>query len=588
MARSAGTLRAKLFWALALITVLAALGPLFFLRDILYRDRVDLAGRQALAQASLLKEMLDAGLGERQSDAALAAARKQSLRLTLTDASGRVLRDSHVQPERIRDLDNHSDRPEIAAALAGSDGLALRHSNSLGMEAMYAAVPLESGGVLRMAVPLADISRAYEQEAGDITAILMIAAGCCLLLAFVISAWIRNSLASMAEAVASISREKGRRLHSVPAAEFLPLARAVNHMADSIEEYVRTTLDQQAQLEIILNSMNEGVLVLDPAGAIRRGNRAVENLFPRVEGARGRQLIEAIPVPALQRKVEQILAGQETVPFLEEGAVHFEMPPGRFFVAGVTRPVEPNDSLGVVIVIYDATEIMRLETVRRDFVANVSHELRTPLTAIGLSAESLLNSDMDPEHKKRARVIEKHASALACIVDNLLELARVENARQKIPLAPLDPRLPLREAVAACREAASSRRISLREEIPAGLLALGNGPLLTQVFRNLLENACRHSPEEGEIAVLAREENGEAVFLVADNGPGIPQAELSRIFERFYQVEKGRNGATAGIGLAICKHIVERHGGRIWAESPGEGFATAFFFTLRTPDSRPQ
>ncbi|MDR2818964.1 MAG: PAS domain-containing sensor histidine kinase [Desulfovibrio sp.] len=591
MTTGRGSLQARLFWAFALITAIALALPAFFSRGIMYEDRLNLAEKQALAQASFAASMLESNLAEGQTQKLFYAARTLSFRMTLTDASGRVLRDSHIDAERLPTLDNHGDRPEIEAAQAKGSGIALRHSNSLGIDAVYAAVALHDGGTLRVAVPLADIRRGFETELSSLSLVIACVAGVCLLLSALIAGWIRKGMDNMAEMVASLARDKNqRRLDEVPGKEFLPLAHAVNYMADNIESYVRDIKDRQSQLETILDSMHEGVLVLGAGGNIRRWNNALAALFPSVATATGRPLIEGLPVPALQRRVDALLDYGNSaleIPAHNE-AIHFELPAGRFLVAHISSPVERTDSLGAVIVVYDATEIMRLEAVRRDFVSNVSHELRTPLTAITGYAETLmLLEDLPEEYRNFAGVIHKHASALARIVSDLLALANIENTQEKIALVPTKAESVIADALAACREQAEAKGIRFiitvsdaGTDMAPGLPVLANAPLLAQVFRNLLENACRYSPENGEVSISAHHEGDKVLFTVADSGPGIPQDALPRIFERFYQVKKERNSGTSGIGLALCKHIIERHGGRIWAQSPHADKSTAMLFTL--------
>jgi two-component system phosphate regulon sensor histidine kinase PhoR len=507
--------------------------------------------------------------------------------MTLIDASGRVLRDSHIAPDEVPELDNHNDRPEVEEARSGGQGSSVRYSNTLKIEAMNAALSLPDGKVLRVAVPLAEVRRNSLAERGAIGVCIAAVTAFCLALAVLISRRIHAGIADMAAVVESVSLGGGSRLHDAPGREFLPLVKAVNHMADEIDSYVGMTRDQQEQLEIILNSMHEGVLVLNRKGAIRRCNRALEALFPRVASAVGKQLIEGIPLPSLQRKVDDLLPGRgdpeaaPADPFPREEALHVEFPQGRFLVAHLSRPVEPNASLGAVIVFYDATELMRLERVRRDFVANVSHELRTPLTVIGGYAETLMDlEDIRPEYRDFAAIIHKHAGMLARVVTDLLALARVENSAEAIALRPTDALPCLQEALALCRVQAERKGLVFSLDMEPGLRVSANGPLLVQVFRNLLENACRYSPEGGEVRVAGKRQRDEALFTVSDTGPGIPPEDQARVFERFYQVEKQRNSATAGIGLALCRHIVERHGGRIRVESPFGDAATAVLFTL--------
>ena len=601
MSARPGSFQFRLFLAFALVTVLAAALSLFFSRRTLYQDRLELTKHQALAEAAFVKELISAGLDDAQEQALFDSARALSRRLTLTDPAGRVLRDSDVPAERLGDLDNHNDRLEIQAALASGQGISIRHSNSLGIDAIYAAVRLESGGTLRIAVPMADIERGYRAEVYSLSGSIVGVAIFCLLLSAFFARRLRSRVSDMTEAVEAISRNslnKGRyRLRDVPGREFLPLADAVNRMADDIEEHIRTVCDQQGQLEIILNSIHEGVLVLDPTGAVRGWNKALESLFPGMERAKDRQLIEHIPLPALQLKAESLLrarpGGEFGIPGTPgtEDALHFELPSGRFLVAHCSLPVEPNESLGAVIFFYDATELMRLERVRRDFVSNVSHELRTPLTAIAGYAETLMSSpDLDENYRRFASIIHKHGLMLSHLVSDLLALAHIENAREAIDAASLDPLASLDEAVNLVREQAEKKGVRIAVECSDSRPVLANAPLIVQVFRNLLENACRYSPEGGEVRVTASRTGAHVAFSVADDGPGIPRDELSRIFERFYQVKKERSksgvyvgpdaGSGTGLGLAICKHIIERHGGSIMAKSPYEGASTAVIFSL--------
>lgn len=574
-----GSLRAKLFWAFALVTVLAAVLSAAFLRNALYQERLRATKEQVLARAAFAKAAIETHSDEARLHNLFDTARALSFRMTLLNAAGQVELDSHMAPGAVHELDNHNDRPEIEAARAKGTGISQRYSDTLGIVAVYAAVSLENGSFLRVAVPLEDVRRALDKEFSFATFSITWVIAFCLLLSVLITRKVRDDLNKMAEVVAMIARDKGkRRLLEVPGKEFLPLAHAVNHMADSIEEYLRATGDQQTQLEAILNGMHEGVLVLGPLGKIRRWNKAFAALFPGVVACFDKPLIELIPIVALQRRIDSLLSEDQAA--TPDEAIHFERPSGRFLVAHISRPVTPNDSLGAVIVIYDATEIMRLESVRRDFVSNVSHELRTPLTAIAGYAETLASSeDLNGKYREFAVIINKHATILARIISDLLALARVENTREAIAIGPAPVAPIIKNAIAACAAQVDAKHIQIAVDLD-DTAVLANAPLMTQVFRNLLENACRYSPESDTVRVTAKREGANVLFIVTDNGPGIPAEALPRIFERFYQVKKERNSGTAGIGLAICKHIVERHGGRIWAESPHRDAATAMLFTL--------
>lgn len=577
------SLQNRLFWAFAVVILIAASVPLLFLRGNLYEERLNLAKQEALSQAIFLRGLLDPLPSENELQRLFGSAVGLPCRITLMDASGKVVRDSHISAEDMPELDNHGDRPEIEEALASGNGVSLRYSNSLGIDAVYAAVALQNGGTLRIAVPLAEIKSGLEAGLSSLTLIVMLVAVFCLLLSALVTRQARKGLEAMTQMVASIAHNKGgHHLLEAPYKEFIPLAKSVNQMSDSIENHLRTMVAQQRQLEIILNSMSEGVLVLGPQGNIRRWNRAMADMFPAVQAAKGRPLIDAIPVPALQQRVDTLLGGPGAATLKEEenSSIHFKLPGRRYMVAGLSSPMEANDTLGAVIVIYDATELMRLERVRKDFVANVSHELRTPLTAIAGYAETLMDSpDLSEEYRNFARIISKNANMLAKVINDLFALARVENNAEPLVLATVNPALPLEEALTLCREQAEAKKLTIETELD-GTAVRSSAMQLAQVFRNLLENAIRYSPKNGKISISGKLEGANVLFAVSDNGPGIPDNEQTRIFERFYQVEKERNSGTSGIGLALCKHVIERQGGRIWVESPHGEAATAMRFTL--------
>jgi two-component system phosphate regulon sensor histidine kinase PhoR len=354
-------------------------------------------------------------------------------------------------------------------------------------------------------------------------------------------------------------------------------------MAQSIGDFVRTESDQRGQLEAVLESMAEGVLVLDPRGRIRRANRALAEHFPLAAGFAGGQVVEVIPSPALQDAVISLLADTES--FGNVTALQIEPRPDKIFSVLLARPPrEAAHALGAVAVFRDITELVRLETVRRDFVANVSHELRTPLTAIRGYAETLMDMEEVPAQGRRfAEIIRKHGIFLSTMVDELLTLSRLENDNLAVRCESVDPAQALNAAQHMLAQKLEQAGVRITEELVPDMPVLADGAQLEQVFRNLLENACRYAPPESVIVVRMRSQGQEALFSVSDQGPGIPPGDLGRIFERFYRVEKHRgsgNSGAGGLGLAICTHIIERHQGRIWAESPAKDAATGIFFTL--------
>ncbi len=574
----------KLFLAFSLVTILASILPGIFSSRTLYEDRLELAVKQAQTQAKIFKSILQSNPTKEQLHLLLQSAHELSLRVTITDKNGKVLEDSSFDREKASTLDNHKNRLEIEEAEQYGEGISIRRSNSMGIDLIYAAQSLDDGRVLRVAVPLANIKNSYQTKVSFLSFMVLGVIFFCLLLSIFLASRIRKSVGEMAKVVESISLGNYHiRLREVPGRELQPLADAVNRMAKNIEEQRETSTLQQVQLETLLDSLSEGVLVLDHSGQVFKYNPALEKLFPKItKDWIGKQVIEAIPIPNLQIQVEKMLQSpQSDSERMNNLSFEFELPSRRSVIVYISRPAKINPFLGVVVVFYDATKIIRLERVRSDFVSNVSHELRTPLTAIASSAEILMEmKSIDEEYKKFPEIIYKHATSLSRMVSDLLTLARVENDEEAIELTEVSPIPALNEAIGFCQISLDEKKCEIDINIQEKATLRANSFLLTQVFRNLLENACRYSQEYGIITITGETAGNFMQFTVADMGEGIPAQYLKRVFERFYQVDKVRSKTSSGLGLSICKHIVERHGGRIWAESPFKGKGTAIMFTI--------
>jgi len=424
--------------------------------------------------------------------------------------------------------------------------------------------------------------------------------GAVLLLAGLVFWLLTRRLSQSLAEVVDVARAIGngdyrRRLHLSPGGEFVVLAEAVNQMARGIEANIATITDQKTQLQAILDGMREAVMVLDAAGRIRAANPALGRIAPGAGSPLGRRPIEVLPSPELQMACDRLLAGQnEPV----EGAVTLEakLGPERFYEASLVR-LESGDGAadpGAVLVFHDVSETRKLSRVRRDFAANVTHELRTPLTSIKGYAETLIGAapELAAEKRRFLEVILKNANHMTKMVDDILNLARLEEAQGPTPDAQADAGTALADAIRECEPLAQARRLILDRRLPEGGVAVAcDSGQLCQVWRNLIENAIRFGPEGSRIVMTAEVDpaKGIAAFAVLDQGPGIPPEERQRVFERFYRVERHRSktpGST-GLGLAIVKHIVERHGGRIWVErGRGEMSGAAFQFSL--PLAKPQ
>jgi two-component system phosphate regulon sensor histidine kinase PhoR len=285
----------------------------------------------------------------------------------------------------------------------------------------------------------------------------------------------------------------------------------------------------------------------------------------------------------LQQACDEVLAGTAA----ETGTRSLEITPGlgQAFGVNLVRFHHQPGEVGAIVVFHDISELKRLEKVRQEFVANVSHELRTPLTSIRGYAETLL-AEMSPGPTASfIQIILKNALHMSKMVDDLLQLARLDSRRQPEALRTIDAAEALSAAWKVCDHQANAKNVRLENLLPkAGCGVKASFDELVQVFRNILENAIRYSPADSSITVSVERDKDTATFVVADDGPGIPLHAQERIFERFYRVEKDRGDASGstGLGLAICRHIIRNHGGAIWVESPpaGKSKGSAFMFTL--------
>jgi two-component system phosphate regulon sensor histidine kinase PhoR len=294
-----------------------------------------------------------------------------------------------------------------------------------------------------------------------------------------------------------------------------------------------------------------------------------------------RNINEVVENPDLQWFITRSLAASEII----EGEINLQGDKPRFLQAHGTTLKDPyGKAFGVLIVVHDVTRVRQLENARRDFVANVSHELKTPITSIKGFVETLLEGAiLDPEHAGEfLKIIGRQADRLGAIIEDLLSLSRIEQEAEqgKIHLAGRKIKSILKAAIQACNTRSEGKKIDVSLTCPEDLRARVNGPLLEQALINLIDNAVKYSDPGSSVAVEAGKDNGQVVIKVKDQGVGIAQEHLPRLFERFYRVDPSRSrkvGGT-GLGLAIVKHIAQAHGGKVGVEStPGQGSTFAVY-----------
>lgn len=375
-----------------------------------------------------------------------------------------------------------------------------------------------------------------------------------------------------------------RRISTIGSDNVARVADAMNHMASQLDERFLAVVRQRNELEAVLSSMVEGVIAVDAEERVMTMNRAASqllNIDPVV--AIGQSIQAMVRSSALHRLVSEALGAPG--PVEGEVVVRLKGPRGEsseaertLLVTGTVLHGAAEGRIGALLVLNDVTQLRRLETVRKDFVANVSHEMRTPITAVKGAVETLLDqSEHQPEDVERLlQIIRRHADRMFAILEDLLTLAKLDQqeGRTTLELELGSAMSLLRGAAEACQMFADSRQTTIQLEAEADLRLLMNRQMLEQALVNLIENAIKYGPPGQAVQVRAQPRGDEVVISVVDRGEGIEPHHLARIFERFYRVDKGRSrqvGST-GLGLSIVRHICQAHGGRVEVQSqPGKG-----------------
>jgi two-component system phosphate regulon sensor histidine kinase PhoR len=351
------------------------------------------------------------------------------------------------------------------------------------------------------------------------------------------------------------------------------LSNTVKSFFANINDQLSTSEAERARLAAVLDQITDGVLIADSIGRIQFANPASEKILG--ENLFGRSVPEAL------RHHQLIQAWQHCHDSGEIQTESVEIPARRQFLQIVVTP-DRHSLGGSLLLIQDLTRLRRLETVRRDFISNISHELRTPLASLKALAETLQEGALDdpPAARRFVDRMQTEVDALSQMVNELLELSRIESGRFSLDFRPVAASALLSSACDRMRLQAERAGLNLRiENTNDQLMVRTDVSRLEQVLVNLIHNAVKFTNPGGEILLLAEAGEGGVRFAVRDNGVGIAADDLSRIFERFYKLDRSRTGGGTGLGLSIARHIVEAHGGKIWAESI-EGQGSTFYFTI--------
>ena len=525
--------------------------------------------------AQLVRKARLVGLGWTSSDhadsVADAAGAALRYRVTLIDSTGRVVGDSDFDGPALQRLENHLTRPEIAAARAAGIGSAQRVSTSLGSREVYAAVR-DPRGFVRVAMHARDLEEITDRMRQDVLAAGLIATVLAMLLAWLFARSVARPIGELSAVAGALAGgDLTRRPALAAPGEVGILATALYQMADQLSGRLRALQAEETLMAAVVESLHEGILAVDARRRVVRINESGRRLL----GVR-----QATPFPVdhlprdrgLREALDEALAGFASGP--EDLRIDTRV------LALTARPLADG---GAVLAVFDLTQQRRLETIRRDFVANVSHELKTPLTVIRGFADTLAEEPELPDETRRqfAQTVRASAQRMHRIVDDLLDLSRIESGGWVPNPVMLDMRSAASDAVLGVREVADAKGVAITvEPDEAATAVFADATAVRQILANLVENAVRYTPSGGRVVVASKSEADGVTISVSDTGIGIAAEHLPRIFERFYRVDPGRarDAGGTGLGLAIVRHLAEAHGGRVRAESiPGRGTTISVF-----------
>ncbi len=522
------------------------------LRDRLVLEKTDELSHAARLVATDWIPHADADAIAHTSGAAL------GYRVTIIDTSGVVVGDSEFSADARRRLENHGGRPEVLGARQHGVGSARRNSASAGDEELYVAIrhPL---GTVRVSMTTERLDSVVRGAQLDVLASGVVALLGAVLLVWAFARTISQPVVELRDVARAIAAgDLSRRPALSAPGEIGDLATALTRMTEQLSHRMISLEKDDQLMTALLESLEEGVLAFDPSGSVVRINERGRALLT-VQAAPpfGRELLPR--EYAIRSAIDQALAGDD-VPTAEVVI-------GDRTLAITARPLH---TAGAVLTLLDLTVLRRLETVRRDFVANVSHELKTPLTAVNGYAETLLDDTIPAEQRQRfVETIRDNALRMQRIVDDLLDLSRIESGVWRPNVTEVDVASVVRSVFAAVDAQATAHAVDLSADIATDAARLLVDPMaFRQVVANLVENAVQYT-RAGSVTLRTAVEGDYLRLEVTDTGVGIAPEHLPRIFERFYRVDAGRSreqGGT-GLGLAIVRHLVDAHGGQVEAVS---------------------
>lgn len=499
-------------------------------------------------------------------------------RITIINTDGTVLGDSEKDPNS---MENHSDRPEVLGALSEGKGSSTRYSETINTDMLYVAVPIlidnDTRGIARLSISLEKINAALADTYSGIAIGGIIAVAITILLALqasrVVSAPIKRlSLASKQLAQGKLDQE----IEVESSDEIGDLAHEFNYMAMRIKEMVNQLSGEHDRISLILSQMGDGIIMLDSESRITMVNDAAARIFDiDKENVKGFSFIEVY----LDYEINEVI--EKCMEIGKQQKKVMELKDKGLYLGIIATPME--DGNGCLMLVQDLAEIKRLENIRRDFFSNIAHELRTPISSVMALSETLRDgaikdTGVADDFLKRIGV---EMDRLNHLTEEMAELSNIESGEISLHKSLSRIEDSIRHAAGRLKTQADEKGVKLTFEFGENLPSLEFDAIkVEQVLVNLIHNAIKFTRTGDEVKTKATAKGGLVTVSIADKGIGIPKADLPRVFERFYKVDKARRrGSGTGLGLAIAKHTIQAHGGRIWAESE-EGKWAVFSFTL--------
>jgi len=500
-------------------------------------------------------------------------------RVTLIALDGTVLGDSEEDPAT---MENHATRPEIRDALSTGSGESTRYSTTLGQKMMYVAVPIshqgEVLGIARVSLPLTAVESLVRRVTVSIIAATAIAALLGILAAWVIARITTRPIRKLTIASRKIaSGELEQKITIEARDEVGELARAFNEMSSKLKETVETISGDRARLATILDNMADGVIMTDVEGNISMANNAAGKLFEiKNTDMEKRHLIEVVRDHEIDEVLKLCLKTAETQ------STQYESGTSKRYLRVIAIPIAHDELSDGLLLFQDLTELRNLQTTRRELIGNISHEFRTPLAGIKAMVETLRDGAVDDKKVARDFLtrMDDEVERLTQIVAELTEFSRIETGKAELSLKPVNLNLLIEEVIIQLSPQVERQQLSVDKKLAADLRSVqADKERVRQVIVNLIHNAIKFTRPGGKITVATRAHGGSVTVDISDTGIGIAKNALPHVFERFYKVDRARSGRGTGMGLAIAKHVIEAHGGKIRVQSE-EGKGSTFSFSL--------